>query len=122
VASSHYDKLRIILMGGGSIIMNEVVIVNDEEDEQDKTSKALDDVLSVLKAAKLRTQDLILLYGNLGYSIGASIEGVTDSPGPSVDELQKTYFEKPSVGVALMLQGILTTSWHDDYLKQNKIE
>lgn len=102
--------------------MNEVVIVNDEEEEQDKASKALGDILEVLKAAKLRTQDLILLYGNLGYSIGASIEGLTGSPGPTADELQKTYYEKPTIGVAMMLQGILTTSWYDDYLKQNKIE
>lgn len=101
--------------------MSEETIVCEEE-EQDKASKALDDILIVLKEAKLRTQDLILLYGNLGYSIGASIDGLTGSPGPSVEELQKMYYEKPSIGVAMMLQGILTTSWHDDYIKSSKKE
>lgn len=89
-----------------------------EEEEQEKASKALSDILLILKNAKLRTQDLVLLYGNLGYSIGASIEGYDPgAAGPTLDELQKSYYEKPTVGVSLMLQGILTTTWHEDLTK-----
>jgi hypothetical protein len=91
-----------------------------DEEEEAKSSKALEDIISILKVAKLRVQDLVLLYGNLGYSIGASIEGIDTSQGPSVDELQKQYYEKPTIGVAMMLQGILTTTWYDDISKQTK--
>lgn len=89
-----------------------------EEEEEKKASEALDEVLAVLKKHKLRIQDLILLYGNLGYSIGASIEGLKE--GPSLEELQKLYYEKPSIGISLMLQGMLTTSWAEDYIKQQE--
>lgn len=96
--------------------MNEKDIVVCEDEESDKASAALDEVLSVLKKHNLRIQELVLLYGNLGYSIGASIEGLSE--GLTLDELQKKYYENPTVGVTLMLQGILTTTWKDDYLKQ----
>ena len=93
-----------------------------EEEEQQRASDALSEIILTLKKHKLRVQDLILLYGNLGYSIGASIEGIDNTQGPSLDELQKRYYEKPTVGIALMLQGMLTTSWYDDVLKQEKEE
>lgn len=91
-----------------------------EEEEQERTSEALNEMVLVLQKHKLRIQDLVLLYGNLGYSIGASIEGIDNSQGPSLEELQKKYYEKPTVGIAMMLQGMLTTSWYDDILKPNK--
>jgi hypothetical protein len=91
-----------------------------EEEEQEKASKALNDILLILKEAKLRTPDLILLYGNLGYSIGASIEGIEPGQGPILQELEKRYYEKPTVGVAMMLQGMLTTTWHDDLNKNEE--
>jgi hypothetical protein len=96
--------------------MSETDILVCEDEEADKASSALDEVLEVLRKHKLRVQDLILLYGNLGYSLGASIEGLTE--GLTVEELQKKYYENPTVGVTLMLQGLLTTTWKDDYLKQ----
>jgi hypothetical protein len=91
-----------------------------EEEEQEKTSKALDEIILILQKYKLRVQDLVLLYGNLGYSIGASIEGLKNTEGPSIDELQKNFYEKPTVGIAMMLQGMLTTTWYDDVIKSNK--
>lgn len=91
-----------------------------EEEEQEKASEALNEIILTLKKYKLRVQDLILLYGNLGYSIGASIEGLDNTQGPTIDELQKKYYEKPTVGIAMMLQGMLTTTWYDDVLKSNK--
>lgn len=91
-----------------------------EDEEQEKASQALNEILEILNKYKLRTQDLILLYGNLGYSIGASIEGMKNSVGPTVEELQKSYYEKPTVGIAMMLQGLLTTTWQDDILKTNQ--
>ena len=54
------------------------------------------------------------MYGNLGYSIGASIEEIEQGSGPTVEELQKSYYQNPTVGTALMLQGLLTSSWYDN--------
>ena len=97
--------------------MNEPIIICEEE-EAELASTALDEILEVLKKHKLRVQDLILLYGNLGYSIGASIEGLSD--GLTTDELQKKYYENPTVGTTMMLQSVLVTTWRDDYMKQQQ--
>src|SRR5262245_5584559 len=91
-----------------------------EEEEEQKTSQALDEIISVLKKYNLRVQDLILLYGNLGYSIGASIAGIDTKEGPSIEELQKQYYEKPSIDIAMMLQGMLTTTWYEDVLNNKE--
>jgi hypothetical protein len=76
----------------------------------EKTSEVLDKMLEVLKENKLNTLELIVLLSNLGYSIGASIEGFENS-GPSFEELQKMYYSNPTVGVALMNQAMLLSSW-----------
>lgn len=96
--------------------MNDIIC---EEEEEEKAAEALNKILVILKEAKLREKDLVLLYGNLGYSIGASIHGVKQGEGPTLDELQKSYYEKPTIGVAMMLQGILTTTWYDN-LNENE--
>lgn len=100
--------------------MTDPIEVIDEEEEEKRASEALDRVINILKDYKLRTQDLVLLYGNLGYSIGASIEGLAGNEGLSLDEIQKKYYENPTLGVSLMLQGFLTTTWVEDYLKQQE--
>ena len=84
-----------------------------EEEEQAKAGQALQELMDVLNKYKLRTQDLIAVYGNLGYAIGGTIESIDPSQGPSLEELQKRYYARPTLGVALMLQGMLTTSWYD---------
>jgi molybdopterin converting factor small subunit len=99
-----------------------MTLPDDEELESSKTSKALDEILDVLRKHKLRLHDLVLLYGNLGYSIGASIENIKDDDGPTLDELQKKYYEKPTIGISLMLQGMLTTTWIDDIHKTNDVK
>lgn len=93
-----------------------------EEEEEQKASNALSEIIEVLKKYRLREQDLVLLYGNLGYSIGASIAGVDPANGPTVDELQKAYYVKPTLGTAMMLQGILVTTWYSDINKTNEDE
>lgn len=100
--------------------MEEFVV--DEEVEQDKAGEVLGQIIDLLSQKKLRVQELVLLYGNLGYSIGASISGYTSENAPHMDELQKKYYEKPDIGTALMLQGLLTTTWQDDIAKSIKIE
>ncbi len=85
------------------------------EDEANLT-EALKELIETFNKHNLRIQDILLVYGNLGYALGASIEGYKGK-GPDFDALQKKYYEKPTIGVALMLQGMTITSWHDDYIK-----
>jgi len=97
------------------------VPLDDEEEEQRNSSQALEEILLVLAKYKLRVQDLVVTYANLGYSIGAAIENIKEGDeGPSLEELQKSYHTKPTIGVALMLQGILTSSWHEDIIKNKE--
>lgn len=85
-----------------------------EDEEKEKTSETLEKILEVFKQKKLRTQDIILVLGNLSYSIGAALEGHEPGfTGPTIDELNQKYYTEPTVGVALMLQGLITVSWHD---------
>ncbi len=92
-----------------------------EEEEQEKASEALDEILATLNKFSLRVEELVLLYSNLGYSIGASIDGIgANDEKPSLESLQQKYYEKPSIGVALMLQGLLTSTWVDDFKQKDK--
>lgn len=88
-----------------------------EEEEQNKISGALDEILEILKKYHLRTQDLVTLLANLGYSIGSSIDNI-QGEGPDLETLQKLYQEQPTIGTALMLQSILTMTWIEEYRKK----
>ena len=82
--------------------------------DTENTSKALDEILGVLNKHNLKAKDLVLLYGNLGYSLGASVDGYEGGEGPTYEELEQKYYTKPTVGTALMLQGMLVTTWYDE--------
>jgi hypothetical protein len=85
--------------------------------DAEKTSEVLDKILEVLRENKLNTLELIVLLSNLGYSIGASLEGFQGN-GPSFEELQKMYYSNPTVGVALMNQAMLMSSWLSDLIEK----
>lgn len=76
----------------------------------DELNKALKELIEVFQKKKLTVQDILIVYGNLGYALGASIEGYKEG-GPGIEELKEKYANSQSIGVALMLQGILVTSW-----------
>jgi hypothetical protein len=97
--------------------MSEIIC---EEEEEEKTSETLDEIIQVLQKRKLREEDLVVLYGNLGYSIGVSMEGIDPQNAPGLEELQKQYHLKPTVGVAMMLQGIIISSWYSDVAKNRE--
>lgn len=62
--------------------------------------------------------EIIIAYGNLGYALGASIEGFKGK-GPSVEEVEKEYYANPGkIGFALMLAGLTTCTWYDSYMEQ----
>jgi hypothetical protein len=84
-----------------------------------KANQALGDVLEAFQKNKLTVGEILVVYGNLGYALGASIEGF-DEKGPSFSELNQLYYTKPTPGVALMLQGVTVTSWYQDWVKKLK--
>ena len=79
-----------------------------------KVEAAYEELVEVFRKYKLRVGEILIAYGNLGYTLGASVEGYK-SNGPSVEDLQKLYYSRPSPGVGLMLQGITITTWYDQY-------
>jgi hypothetical protein len=81
---------------------------------------ALNDILEILGKKGLSVQELLVLYGNLGYYIGASIAGFQDK-GPSLEEIKREYYSNPTVDVGLMLQGMIITTWEKDYLDSPKL-
>ena len=79
----------------------------------------MEEVIEVFQKNKLTVGEILIVYGNLGYALGASIEGFDDK-GPSISELNQLYYTKPTPGVALMLQGSLVTTWYEDWVNKLK--
>ena len=85
--------------------------------DEEKCSKLYEELLNVFQKHKPTVAEIIVAYGNLGYSLGASIEGYGDK-GPPFEEIEKMYYEEPGkLGVAFMLQAFTTLKWYDDYLE-----
>ena len=82
--------------------------------DPDKCSQLLDRLLQAFQEHHPTVGEILVAYGNLGYSLGAAIEG-HKSKGPDVEELKKKYYADPTVGTALMLQGIEVTNWFQDH-------
>lgn len=66
----------------------------------------------------MNTGEIIIALGNLEYTLGASIDGYKGK-GPGIEKLKELYYSSPSVGVAMMLNGITVTSWYEG-LKQKE--
>lgn len=84
------------------------------EFDPSKVEACYEELVEVFRKHKLRVGEILIAYGNLGYTLGASVAGYK-AKGPDVEELQKLYYTKPSPGVGLMLQGITITTWYDQY-------
>lgn len=79
----------------------------------DKVSNIHSKILDLLQGENFTIGELIILYGNLGYSIGASAKGY-EGIGPNEEELKKLYYSDPKdPGIALMMQGYIITTWFD---------
>ena len=79
-----------------------------------RVEQCYEELVEVFRKHRLGVGEILIAYGNLGYTLGASIEGYKGK-GPSPDDLKRLYYSKPSPGVALMLQGITVTTWYDQY-------
>ncbi len=88
-----------------------------------KITKAVNQVLKILERADFNIAELILFTGNMTYFIGASIAGYQDK-GPNIEELKREYYSSPGgpgIDIALMLSGLTTTSWLEDWEQHHKL-
>lgn len=86
--------------------------------DPEKCALLYEELIKVFQKHKPTVGEILIAYGNLGYALGASIGGHEGS-GPSVDKLKELYYSEPGkVDVALMLQGLLITSWYEDWEKK----
>jgi len=67
--------------------------------------KTLRKVMRAFNKGKLNIVEQLIMLGNLLYSVGASQAGYKGQ-GPSVPELEKKYYEKPTAATTLMLTGL----------------
>jgi len=86
--------------------------------DPERSSELLEKLLGLFQEYRPTVGELLVVYGNLGYSLGAAIEG-HQTTGPDIDSLKKKYYTDPTVGTALMLQGLEVTNWFNDYEKTN---
>lgn len=89
------------------------------EFDGDKIAQAHQEILDVINKYNLSVGEITILYGNLGYTLGASIGGYKEK-GPSIEELKKLYYTNPGLAVAMMLNGITVTTWYEDIDKQKE--
>lgn len=83
--------------------------------DPEKCSNLHSELIKVFQKNKPTISEILIVYGNLGYSLGASIGGYTEQ-GPGPEELKKIYYSEPKrIDVALMLQGLMITEWLDSY-------
>lgn len=85
-----------------------------------KVTKVIEKIMKVINKEKLNIPELLVMYGNLGYFIGASMAGCGHN-GPSLEELKDIYHKDPTVDTGLMMQGLLITSWEEDYISHPKL-
>jgi len=87
---------------------------------EDRAAAALEKIKEAFNKEKLSVAEIIVVYGNLGYILGASIAGFKVE-GPGIDELNHAYNLDPTIDLGLMIQGLLITSWVDDFLERPKL-
>lgn len=91
-------------------------------------SSPISKILDIINISRLSPQKLVHLLGNLMFDIGASIARAHQIEPGSLDELNKRYYQFPSLDTALMLQGLLLLDWKRDladhperlFYKENK--
>jgi len=87
-----------------------------KEVDMKKCEKAREELQAVLNNNKLNLRELVWTYGQLGYDIGASLEG----EAYDLEAVEQKYFENPTVGVAFMIQGLTIQTWMTKELKDVK--
>jgi hypothetical protein len=91
-----------------------------EKTDDNKVAATLAKIHRLLNREHFTIPELLLLYGNLGYEIGAAI-AMIEGPGPSLQELQLEDKINPTIDCALMLQGLLVSTWEEDFRNHPKL-
>lgn len=89
-------------------------MAEEKDIRPEEVDSAYVELVQVFQKHKLTVKEILLVYGNLGYTLGASIEGYEEGKGPNEQQLYSMYYTKATPGVALMCQGINITTWLDD--------
>jgi len=86
--------------------------------DAEKCNTLYEELVEVFKKHKPTTGEILIAYGNLGYTLGASIGGYKEY-GPSLEELNKIYYSEPGrLDAALMITGLNVTEWYNDWQKK----
>jgi hypothetical protein len=105
--------------------MNLSELESSKEFDTERVQKCLALIENILASTSLNVGELLLLYGNLGYKLGANLRrALYDkdfiSEPPNIEELNKLYYSNPAEDVALMITGLTVTSWLDTILEREK--
>lgn len=85
--------------------------------DPDRCTEVLAELVEVFQKHKPTVGEILIAYGNLGYTLGASIGKF--EKGPSIEELEKLYYSEPGrLDVALMIQGLQVTTWYESYAEK----
>ncbi len=82
-----------------------------------KVQKTYTELVNVFKKNKLNVKEILIVLGNLVYTIGASV-GNYGEKGPSPSKLEELYLLKPTIDVALMITGLNICMWQEDLEKK----
>lgn len=82
--------------------------------DPERCTQVLEELVEIFRKHKPTVGEILIAYGNLGYTLGASIGKY--EKGPSIEELEELYYKEPGrLDVALMIQGLQTTTWYESY-------
>ena len=85
--------------------------------DPDKVQHMYDELINIFKHYKPTVFEILVAYGNVGYALGASIEGFKEK-GPPIEKLKELYYQNPTLGVALMCQAVEVMGWGETYQKK----
>jgi hypothetical protein len=85
--------------------------------DPNRADQTYSQLVEVLQKNRPTVGELIVVLGNLLYTVGAGVGGYTGK-APNLEELTRSYYAEPGkIDVALMLQGLMITAWYEDYIK-----
>ena len=86
--------------------------------EPERADKAYQRLVKILQEEQPSVSELLVILSNLLYTVGAAV-GDYKEVGPTLEELEKLYYSEPDrVDVALMLQGLMMSTWVESYIEK----
>lgn len=86
--------------------------------DPDKCSEMYEELVETFRKHTPTVGEILIAYGNLGYTLGASIGGYKDK-GPGPEKLKELYYSEPGrLDVALMIQSLQVVDWYDEWAQK----